>query len=200
MNFFGVVFAEIENKAIGDLGSLTGTQFLENFLSAIIMLGLVIAGVTFLFMLILGGIEWITAGGDKARVESARRRIANALIGILITFSFYVIVYLVSCFFGVNLLEIRVGQFDVGFTDMSSCQGSGGDTGDPGDPDDPGGCSPACTSGFFCSTVGEISECCRCVFGNDASGYGPVQCCTPPGASSGDCRTYNINGCSPDTS
>jgi hypothetical protein len=34
--------------------------------------------------LLLGGVQWITSGGDKAQVETAQHRITNAIIGLLI--------------------------------------------------------------------------------------------------------------------
>ena len=44
---------------------------------------LIVAGIIFFFMLIIGGIRWILSGGDKANTESARNQITAALIGLI---------------------------------------------------------------------------------------------------------------------
>lgn len=82
------------------LGGLT----LGNMIRTLITLALVVASVVFIFMLIVGGIQYITSGGDKGAIEEARQRITNALIGIFITFCVWVIATLVGYFFGVRLL------------------------------------------------------------------------------------------------
>lgn len=119
MSILPTVLAQITNPALGALGSMTATAFLGGFLRGLISLGLVAGGVIFLFMLILGGIEWITSGGDKVANENARKRVTNALIGIFVLFSVYGILNLVGCFFGINFLSITVAQFSVSFGGLS---------------------------------------------------------------------------------
>ena len=50
--------------------------------------------------LIMGGIEWITSGGDKNKAESARNKITSAVIGLVIVAASYAIVNLVVQFLG----------------------------------------------------------------------------------------------------
>jgi len=50
----------------------------------IIQLIFLVAGIIAFLFLLLGGIKWITAGGDKGKVEEARNQIVQALIGLLI--------------------------------------------------------------------------------------------------------------------
>ena len=69
---------------------------------------LIIAALAFFFMLILGGIKWITSGGDKGRVESARSQITAALIGLVIVFAAWAILGIVENFFGVNLRSFNL--------------------------------------------------------------------------------------------
>ena len=61
-----------------------------------------IAGVLVFAYLVWGGIQWITAGGDKANIEAARGRISNALVGLAIIAAAWAIIKLVEFFFGVN--------------------------------------------------------------------------------------------------
>ena len=49
------------------------------------------AGVFSFIYLLWGGVQWVTAGGDKDAVEKARKKIIGALIGLAIVFSSYAI-------------------------------------------------------------------------------------------------------------
>lgn len=111
----------INNPAIGNLGNQPATQFFGNLISSLISLGLVIGTLVFMFILLLGGIQWITSGGDKVNYEAARQKITNALVGLLILFSFFAILNLVECFFGIGLRRITIGPFNIGFTNASFC-------------------------------------------------------------------------------
>jgi hypothetical protein len=50
-----------------------------------------IAGLVTGTMIVVGGFQYLTAGGDKGRVEKARSRITNALIGLVLVLSAYVL-------------------------------------------------------------------------------------------------------------
>lgn len=54
------------------------------------------------FYIILAGISWITSGGDKQKVESARKKITFSIIGLSIVFAGYFILSLIGHFFGVT--------------------------------------------------------------------------------------------------
>ncbi len=62
--------------------------------------------ITALFFLIWGGIQWITSGGDKAKIETARKRILYAIIGIIVAFSSYLIINTLGYFLGVQILNV----------------------------------------------------------------------------------------------
>lgn len=65
---------------------------------------LVVAFVAAFIFLLLGGLRWITAGGDEKAVASARNMITAALIGLVIVLLAYAIIRLVEIFFGVNII------------------------------------------------------------------------------------------------
>src|SRR5690554_707349 len=69
---------------------------------------LVVAGIIFLFMLIIGGIRWILSGGDKAQTENARNQITAALIGLVVVFSAWAIATLIGTIFGINILDFDI--------------------------------------------------------------------------------------------
>lgn len=83
----------------GDLNTIT----ISGLISALIILILVVAAVVFFIMLLIGGIRWMTAGGDKAATEAARNQITAALVGLVIVFAAWAILSLVEAFFGVDL-------------------------------------------------------------------------------------------------
>ena len=69
---------------------------------------LVVAGLIFFFMLIIGGIKWILSGGDKAQTEAARNQITAALIGLVIVFAAWAIITLLSSIFGISILSLTL--------------------------------------------------------------------------------------------
>ena len=64
----------------------------------------IIAGILVFAYLVWGGIQWITAGGDKANLEAARGRISNALVGMAIIAAAYAIILLLQYVFGYTIL------------------------------------------------------------------------------------------------
>jgi uncharacterized membrane protein (UPF0182 family) len=98
---------DINLEPQGQFSNLGGITFPELLRAALTML-LVIAAIVFIVSLIIGGIRWILSGGDKARSESARAQIVNALIGIIIVFAAWAIIQLISSFFGIDLLHLEI--------------------------------------------------------------------------------------------
>lgn len=74
----------------------------NNLVAGVINLVSVVAVVVFFFLLLFGGIRWITAGGDKEALAKAQGTITSALIGIVIVFSAWAILSLVKYFFGIT--------------------------------------------------------------------------------------------------
>lgn len=71
---------------------------------SIIRFILLIAFVLAFIMLLIGGIRWITAGGDEKGVAAARNMITAALIGLVIVLIAYALIRLVEIFFNVNII------------------------------------------------------------------------------------------------
>ncbi len=112
----------IENPAIGNLGRLSPNEFLSQIISALISLGFVVGALIFMFMLLIGGIQWITSGGEKTSYEQAKSRITSALIGLVVLFSFFAILYFVECFFGIGIREISIGELNISFSGAPFCR------------------------------------------------------------------------------
>lgn len=69
--------------------SITGDPVagLGKILSLLLKITLRTSGIVLLIYLLWGGFDYITAGGDKEKLENARRKIYHAIIGLLIIFS-----------------------------------------------------------------------------------------------------------------
>ena len=91
-----------------NLSRTPGTSFLQKILQLGISLALVIGAIIFFFMLLVGGISWISGGGDKAKLESAQKKITHALIGLAILLSTFAIIKLVGYLFGIDLLKFTL--------------------------------------------------------------------------------------------
>lgn len=88
--------AAITNPAVGNLGNnpdkaADGSLFLSQIVrywNNIISIG----GLLLLLFFVWGALQWITASGDKTKLEAARNRMLQAAIGLLILVSSFVIV------------------------------------------------------------------------------------------------------------
>lgn len=104
----------ITNPALGPaLQGKTGIGFFQSFIPAAIGLAFVIGTLIFFFILVIGAIQWIVSGGDKAAIESARGKIGNALVGIVVLFSVFVVIMLVEGFFGIKILTLDIGPLTI---------------------------------------------------------------------------------------
>lgn len=69
---------------------------------------LIAAGLLAFFYLLIGGMQWIIAGGDKDGTEKARKKITSALIGLAIVFSAYALAFLIGAVFGISILTFTI--------------------------------------------------------------------------------------------
>lgn len=65
----------------------------------------VVGGLALLLFMAWGGISWITAGGDKSKVEQARDRITNAIVGMAFLVATIAVALFLQTVFGFNLLN-----------------------------------------------------------------------------------------------
>lgn len=79
-----------------DLGSFVSRSF-----SAVIL----VAGLATFMYLVYGGVEWIMSGGDKGKLEGARNKITQAIVGLAIVASAWAVYLLVDYFFGIGITK-----------------------------------------------------------------------------------------------
>jgi len=84
-----------ETIKISDIGKL---------ISAAVGLLLILSALLAFFYLILGGISWITSGGDKAAMETARNKITHAIVGLIIVGAAWAVMILIQNFLGVQII------------------------------------------------------------------------------------------------
>lgn len=100
---------QIGNSALPtELTSLSAPQFFSGVLSTAVTGGIVIGGVIFFFVLVTGGIKWMTAGSDKAAYQEARAKLMMGFIGLAILLSTFAIIIFIEAIFNISILNINL--------------------------------------------------------------------------------------------
>ncbi len=113
MNFLNLLIPQA--YAI-DLGNITGTgtfqnitgspkEQLGNFLSTLITTITVVGSLAFVVYFTIGGLKWIIAGGDKAKVGEAQAQMTQAAVGLIAIVASFFIVGIVGSVLGIDILN-----------------------------------------------------------------------------------------------
>ena len=89
------------------LDAITATSLV----GGLVNLALLIAALVFFFILVMGGIKWITSQGEEAKVKEAREQVTQALIGLVIVFVAFAIAKLIEAVFGVDIQNLTIPSF-----------------------------------------------------------------------------------------
>ncbi len=84
-----------------------------NLISNVVTILFIVATLIALAFLIYGGIRWITSGGDKTGVETARNTIVAALVGLVIVFLSYFILRVIFGLFGITLENLNLPSLNL---------------------------------------------------------------------------------------
>jgi len=68
------------------------------------------AGIALFVMLLVGGIRYITAGGDPKGVEAAQKTLTTAIGGLVLIALAFIILKFISDFTGVDVTNFRIFQ------------------------------------------------------------------------------------------
>jgi hypothetical protein len=82
-------------------------QLFGTFIGQVLEAVMVIALIAVLIFLVWGGIEWITSGGEKSKIEAARNKMTGAIIGLIVLASSLGIYMLIQRFIGVELFTTK---------------------------------------------------------------------------------------------
>jgi len=100
-------------KGFGPLGNVTSSieaiKTLSKFISSTIGIMTIVAILWFIFVLVTGAIGIINAGGDKAALETAKKKITTGLIGLVVVIATIFIVSLVGRLIGIpDILNLEL--------------------------------------------------------------------------------------------
>lgn len=87
----------IEPKSLGGLPT-----DINQIIAALVQLAYALAGLVFFFMLILGGLRYLTAGGDEKSTAAARGTLTNAFVGLVIVVAAFLITQLLFIVFKIQ--------------------------------------------------------------------------------------------------
>lgn len=176
MNLF-LFQAVVRVPIIGHQDRISPINDLGVFVSRIASLFLMIAALATFLYLILGGIKWITASGDKGKLEEARTTITQALIGLAITAAAWAIFLLANHFFGLNVVSSAVPPPQNGpILDQPPAQIVGHS-------------ACGCGGGMGCAVIGQIGpigtggdcyECTQQGWSFTSQACGPITCAACP--------------------
>lgn len=104
--------AAIVNPVIGNLGTSEGSADGSKFINYTVYLwrtSISLGALAVIVFFIWGAFEWITSGSDSKKAESARSRMTNAIIGLVILVSSFTLLSFISkILFGNNFDLLRL--------------------------------------------------------------------------------------------
>ena len=103
-NIFGTVSPPPALKGVVDQDP-SGAGGISIFLSNLIALIYMLAAFVLIFMLVWGAWDWITSGGEKEKLEGARRKLINAIVGIILFAVAFAVIQVLGIFTGFKFFE-----------------------------------------------------------------------------------------------
>ena len=86
------------------LGVVPNPDLLGKVLNNAFTIIFIAAALLVLFFLVIGAFKWITSGGDKEKIDGARKTITNALVGLAILALSFLIIAVLGRILGINIL------------------------------------------------------------------------------------------------
>lgn len=77
---------------------------ISNYVTSIVSALLILSGTTALFMLAIGGFQWVMSGGDPKGIGKARSTLTYAIVGLVIVLLAAAIIKMLETFLGITLL------------------------------------------------------------------------------------------------
>jgi len=93
----------IYNPALERFGKGEGAEIIAQLIANFLKIAFYLAGLVLLAMLLWGGIQWMTAGGDKEQMTKAQGKITSALIGFVIFMAIFAIINYLLPALGIDL-------------------------------------------------------------------------------------------------
>ncbi len=103
---FVLIAQAITNPAVPAVfGSVEPNVALTSIIVTIWRTAITLGGLALLVMLIMGALEWITAGGEKGKIQAARDRMTQSVVGMLVLVGTVAISLFISSVLGIQLLN-----------------------------------------------------------------------------------------------
>ncbi len=96
----------VDIESVATKGNFFGYTCIGHLVSNIAAAGFIVAGVITFLYLVWGGIDYLSAGGDKGKIESGQKKISSAIIGLAIVASSWAVYQIILVFFGVDVDKI----------------------------------------------------------------------------------------------
>lgn len=94
----------------GQFAPLTEITFAA-MISSAVNLVLIVASILFVFNFLFGGIKFMLSGGNKEKLDIAKRQLMSAILGIIIIFSSWAVLGFVGDLFGVDFTTFQIPTF-----------------------------------------------------------------------------------------
>ena len=93
------------------MGDVATIADLGNILQKLLGYALGLAGIVLFILLIVGGFQFITSGGDPKAAEGAKKTITSAIIGLIVILVSFIILVIIR-----NITGVDVTQFNLMFS------------------------------------------------------------------------------------
>lgn len=132
---------------------LNGTTF-QDYILGVYILGMVLVVLAAVFMLVIGGFQYLTSAGNTSALSSAKHTIEGALFGLALALVAYLILYVINP----DLTKLNISTFQPLAPQAGGTTGGGGSTGGGGATGGPGSVQvPPGTKGCYdCTKVTSI--------------------------------------------
>lgn len=91
-------------------GDVVTIKYLETIFANVISVALALAGIVLFIMFLIGGLRYLTSGGDPKATEAAKGTLTHAVAGFVVLVLAYLILQLIQFITGVNVTWFRVTQ------------------------------------------------------------------------------------------
>ena len=88
-----------------DVPTLSG---LESVFGNVVSAVLALAAIVLFVMLVMGGFQYITSGGDPQKVEQAKKTLTYAILGVVFVALSYLILTFIGTFTGAPVTEFKI--------------------------------------------------------------------------------------------
>lgn len=160
-------------------GGFVTLPFLSDYIAGVYNFLVSIVGAVAAAMIMIGGFQYLTAGGDKTRVEAGKKRIKDALLGLVLVLGSYAMLYAINPNL-VNFESLKLADVSTEFSEdfltgvpddmpvTTSSGTAGSSSGTTAPPPAASGaiwqackgdaCVAVCRDDFGCKDVGKIED------------------------------------------